>query len=209
MKIGTKRLSTILLITIMLFSAVRAFAVPPMPHQFYGDVYIDGLLASDGILVEAKIDGITYLSTTTLGGQYGYTPTFLVPADDPDTPEKEGGVSGDLVELYLDSTYAGSSAFYENGGVTWLEIDVTTVYELMLFEGWNLIGIPFIPEDTSIEVVLYDIMSYVESVWTYDAHTGTWLSYSPYAPSDLTEIQDGKGYWIKMTTNYLWEIDIG
>jgi len=212
MKIGMKRLSTIMLILLMLFSAVRAFAIPGIPHQFYGYVTIDGVLASDGISVAAIIDGVVYVETTTVGGGYGWDPIdlFNVPADDPDTPEKDGGVSGDLVELYLDGTYAGSTAIFENGETTWLDIDVLTgVYELQLYEGWNLIGIPFIPDDTSIAVILDNILFYVESVWTYDGATGYWSSYSPYAPSDLTEILDGKGYWIKMTTDVLWEIDIG
>ncbi|GAF95031.1 unnamed protein product, partial [marine sediment metagenome] len=135
---------------------------------------------------------------------------FKVPADDPDTPEKEGGAPGDLVELYLDGTYAGSTAIFENGETTWLDIDVltTTAYELQLYEGWNLIGIPGIPYDPSIEVMLYDIMGYVDSVWTHDGATGYWSSYSPYAPSDLTEMVDGKGYWIKVFADVLWEIDL-
>ncbi len=81
--------------------------------------------------------------------------------------------------------------------------------ELALFEGWNLIGIPFCPEDPSIELMLYDILDYVESVWTYEAYTGTWLSYTPGAPSNLTQIIEGKGYWIKVSTTLVWELGIG
>ena len=81
-------------------------------------------------------------------------------------------------------------------------IDVSTaVYERQLYEGWNLISLPRIPEDPSITVMLYDIIDYVESVWTYNAATGLWLSYSPGAPSDLTKMVDGKGYWISMSAS--------
>jgi len=213
MNIEKRRLSTILILALFTVSFAIVNALPQMPHQFYGYVTIDGILASDGISVAAVIDGVVYAETTTVGGAYGwFSPDlFRVPADDPDTPEKEGGVSGDLVELYLDGTYAGKTAFYEIGGTTWLDIDVltTTAYELQLYAGWNLIGIPGIPYDPIIEVVLYDILDYVESVWTYDGETGFWSSYSPGAPSDLTVMVDGRGYWIKMTTAVLWEIDIG
>jgi len=71
--------------------------------------------------------------------------------------------------------------------------------ELTLFEGWNLIGLPLTPEDPSTEVVLADILDKVTSVWAFDGETKTWSSYSPGAPSDLTEIVEGRGYWITMT----------
>jgi len=64
---------------------------------------------------------------------------------------------------------------------------------------WNLIGLPSRPEDPSIEVVLTDVLGNLESVWAYEGETSTWSSYSPGAPSDLTEMVEGKGYWIKMT----------
>lgn len=74
----------------------------------------------------------------------------------------------------------------------------STTSEIALFEGWNLIGLPLVPEDPSIEVVLSEILDHVESVWAFDGEIDTWSSYSPGAPSDLTEMVDGKGYWIKM-----------
>ena len=209
MKLETRRINAAMLVMLAIIPMVAVGAVPQMPHQFYGTVTIDGVAALDGTLVEAKIDGVTYLSTNTVGGQYGYDPLFKVPADDPDIVGVEGGVNGDTVEFYVDGFLADSTPF-EIGGTTNLDLAITTaVYELQLYEGWNLIGIPCIPEDPSIEVMLYDIIDYVESVWTYDGETGYWSSYSPGAPSDLTEMIDGKGYWIKMTTDMVWEIDIG
>ncbi|MBA7612962.1 hypothetical protein ES703_20204 [subsurface metagenome] len=78
--------------------------------------------------------------------------------------------------------------------------------EIPLFEGWNLIGLPCIPEDPSIEVVLADILDNVESVWAFNGETKTWSSYAPGAPSDLTEMVDGKGYWIKVNTDAILTI---
>ena len=78
-----------------------------------------------------------------------------------------------------------------------------------LVEGWNLIGIPFIPTDAAIETMLSGVLSYVSSVKTYDGTTGGWYTYSPGRPSNLQTIEDGKGYWILMTADAVWEIDIG
>ncbi len=74
-------------------------------------------------------------------------------------------------------------------------------HTITLHEGWNLIGLPCVPEDSSIEVVLADILDNVVSVWTFYGKTDTWLSYSPGAPSDLTDMVEGRGYWIYMITD--------
>lgn len=85
-------------------------------------------------------------------------------------------------------------------------IALTRIVELQLYAGWNLIGFPVVPEDPSIEVVLGDILDKVESVWAFDGETKTWSSYSPGAPSDLTEMVEGKGYWIKVNTDSILTI---
>jgi len=72
------------------------------------------------------------------------------------------------------------------------------VTDISLSVGWNLVSLPLIPDDSSIEVVLAGLVG-VKSVWTYDA--GIWYSYSPGAPSDLTEMVDGEGYWMSMTAS--------
>jgi len=210
MKIGTRSISTITLMLLLFTSIGIAYAVPQQSHKFWGDVTIDGAPATDGILVEAKIAGITYESELTIDGKYGWTLSdlFYVPADDPDIVGVEGGVNGDTVEFYVGGILATTHLFAV-GGIMNLDLAITTtVYELQLYEGWNLIGIPFIPEDPSIDTILYNILGYLESVWTYDGETGYWSSYSPYAPSDLTEILAGKGYWIKVSADVLWVMDI-
>ena len=205
-----KQLTSIILITLLVLPLAIGGALPQMPHQFYGDVTIDGVAATDGISIEAKIDGVVYASGVTDAGKYGYsTPLFKVLADDPDVVGIEGGVAGDTVSFYVDGILATPTYTFAYGISTSLDLDITTdVDELQLYAGWNLIGIPGIPVDPSIEVMLYDIMGYVESVQTYDGETGYWSSYSPGAPSDLTEILDGHGYWIKMSIDIVWEFDL-
>jgi len=67
-----------------------------------------------------------------------------------------------------------------------------------LDEGWSLISLPLIPDDTDIETVLADVSSNVIIVWHYDAGTATWLSWAPFWGGNLLEMEDGKGYWIHM-----------
>ena len=90
-----------------------AWAFPQMPHQFCGDVTINGSLAASGVIVSARIGGVEYASTTTDSqGRYGYTPSlFMVPADDPATPPKEGGSAGDTVSFYVAGVLGGTAPF--------------------------------------------------------------------------------------------------
>ncbi|GAF95033.1 unnamed protein product, partial [marine sediment metagenome] len=61
MKAKIRKLSTVMLIALLLtISIPTIFAVPQPSHKFWGDVTIDGAPADDGILVEAKIAGTMY-----------------------------------------------------------------------------------------------------------------------------------------------------
>jgi len=65
--------------------------------------------------------------------------------------------------------------------------------------GWNLISLPIVPLDTSIESVLaplsfpYDLIS----VWYYDCCEDEWLVYGNGYTS-LETMEDGKAYWVRM-----------
>lgn len=209
MKLENRKLATIILIAVLTISFALVNAVPGIPHKFYGTVIIDGYPAPDGTDIDALIDGVIYEWTTTSGGLYGMDGLFSVPADDSDTSNIEGGVNGDLIDFAVDGEYAGSFTF-TSGAITNLDLEITTAtYTIELWEGWNLIGIPFIPDNPDIEVMLLHILDYVEVVWSYDAETWTWSSYSPWVPpmlNDLTEMTDGKGYWIYMNTDVIWEL---
>jgi len=76
--------------------------------------------------------------------------------------------------------------------------DITGLY-VDLEEDWNLFSLPLIPDDSSIEVVLADVMENVEIVWGYKE--GVWSKYLPGLPefSALTDLVDGEGYWVLMT----------
>ena len=106
-------------------NVTSVYAIPRIPHQLYGNVSIGGIAAESGKVVTAKIGGVTYASTTTdAQGRYGYTPVFTVPADDPDTLAKEGGVSGDIIELYVDNNLASTTVF-QNGTIQQLNLVIS------------------------------------------------------------------------------------
>ena len=64
---------------------------------------------------------------------------------------------------------------------------------------WNLISLPIVPFDTSIESVLaplpfkYNLLS----VWHYDRCANSWATYGN-GQTSLTDIADGKAYWFRM-----------
>lgn len=209
MNIEKRKLAAILILALATASVGFAYAIPAIPHKFWGTVYLDGYPAPGGLYVDAYINGINVEWTTTDAyGDY----VIQVPGDDPDTSEIEGGVYGDLIEFYVwyDSYLYAGSYYFESGSITYLDLYITSVmYEIQLYGGWNLIGIPFIPENPDIEVMLSNIIDYVEVVWSYDAWSWYWSSYSPWVPpalNDLTTMTDGKGYWIYVYEDVLWEI---
>lgn len=94
------------------------FAVPQFPMQFYGEATFAGTTAPDGTEIEVKINGIVYGTTTVKDGKYGYDPVFLVPADDPDTSEVEGGIEDDIIEFYIGDALAATASFVSGGAPT-------------------------------------------------------------------------------------------
>ncbi len=71
-------------------------------------------------------------------------------------------------------------------------------YTLHLKKGWNLIGIPVMPEKTDPEEILKPIEGKWTDVFTYE---GRWVYKSKYMNKwfgDLSEIKPGKGYWLKV-----------
>jgi len=99
------------------------------------------------------------------------------PYDDIDTPDE-------LINAYL-------AKHPSDLGKNTVEYEVET--------GWNLLSIPFVYADTSIEAVLTDmgIIDNVESVYTYKDREWKIYNPDPLVPDDLTTIDLGYSYWIK------------
>jgi hypothetical protein len=116
---------------------------------------------------------------------------------------------GDKLVLNLTEVYAGNVANIticaidygaNEGAGTSATIDIPEGlwYPITLAKGWNLISLPLVPSNSSVEAVLSGVLDDLDVVWSYDTETETWFSYSPGAPSTLTQMVDGKGYWVKM-----------
>jgi len=123
MKIKNKTLVlSAILVLVLLCDA--AMAIPMPPHQFAGNVTIDGKPAPDGMVVSASINGVEYVREETINGKYGYQePFFRVSSDDLDTMEKEGGVNGDVVEFYVNNELAANATF-SFGSMTNLNLEI-------------------------------------------------------------------------------------
>ena len=108
---------------------------------------------------------------------------------------------------YSESSISGSTYFYRVrasnscGDSDWTNevvLACSQISNIGLSNGWNLISLPKQQTDTSIDNVLGTIVNKYDSVWAYI--NGQWKSYDPVQPffSDLTDMQAGVGYWIKM-----------
>ena len=69
------------ILVLLLLLLPTVFAIPGVPHQFYGYVNFTNAPAPDGIVVEARMDGKTVASTITLNGRYGYKPRLFFVTD--------------------------------------------------------------------------------------------------------------------------------
>jgi parallel beta-helix repeat protein len=76
-------------------------------------------------------------------------------------------------------------------------------YAIHLTKGWNLISLPVVPNNTAIGTVLGDTANSIESVWTYDALSDTWMVYHPSesGTSTLTNMTAGYGYWVNYSSD--------
>jgi len=89
-------------------------AVPGIPHQFYGYVTINQAPV-DGAIIIAKINDVERASTTTVNGNYGFSPNIFY-VEDPNSSN-----SGKTIDFFLNGTLAASYTF-SNGETTRLDL---------------------------------------------------------------------------------------
>ncbi|MFC1969329.1 SdrD B-like domain-containing protein [Chloroflexota bacterium] len=197
-------------------SITANFASASIGDFVWEDADADGIQDVD----EPGIDGVTVnlyspndvlagTTTTSNGGNYIFTGLepgnyyleFIAPAGYIFSPSDQGGDN----TIDSDADTAGQTELITlsltEEDLTW-DAGMYPVgayeFDIPLFAGWNLIGLPLIPDSVNIEDVLAGIN--VEGVATYDGSTQTWQLYNPGAPSDLTEMTTGIGYWVKVNT---------
>ena len=123
------KLMKALLFTVTILGALSscvAYAAP-LPHAVSGVLTSGDEPVMDHIVVEAKIDGKLVAATYTKDGRFGYDPYLKVPADDPFTPEAEGGKDGDTVQLCLDGTLFLEFTF-ESGRISNFVEDISDLF---------------------------------------------------------------------------------
>ncbi|GAG69685.1 unnamed protein product, partial [marine sediment metagenome] len=180
--------------------------------------------AVDPVIVSTDVDYELGATTATVGSKVTVT---VVATDDlsdvetvtidateieDDTPVVTEGllntwtiemIVGEEVEVGTYTLTITATDYAENTDTTTVEVEVATDLTGLYVDlelGWNMFSLPLIPDDSSITAILGDVMENVESVWSYDEG---WSTYFPGLPmiSTLTDLEDGKGYWVKMTAD--------
>jgi len=80
---------------------------------------------------------------------------------------------------------------------------------IQLYGGWNMAGYNSLTSQ-SCDSSLSSISAYCICVWSYDNISKTWKCYFPGMPAvnTLTQFEPGKGYWINVSGDCLWDIGI-
>jgi hypothetical protein len=112
-----------LIIMVLLLCAVPAYAIPPVPHAFYGTLTIGGSPAAVGTVVTAKVGGVEYGSiTTTVEGQYGSSDPL---GDRLLVAPGEGEIeTGDTIYFYANGSEANQTYAFSPDAVTELNLTV-------------------------------------------------------------------------------------
>jgi hypothetical protein len=79
--------------------------------------------------------------------------------------------------------------------------DNTTTMQVSLAQGWNLVGIPLDPDNSSLAGLVAGVAEDVEVAYGWDASAQTWRRYDPTGPAyatSLSHVSVGQGLWIKM-----------
>ena len=107
--------------------------LPPAPGcVFYGNVYVNGKPAPDGLNVTAEISGTNLTWTTkTENGTYGWETRGSstlggsggIPADTSNTTAPNGGTTGDTIIFFVNGIQASQTATFSSGDA--YEVDLS------------------------------------------------------------------------------------
>ncbi|MFQ5341314.1 MAG: hypothetical protein ACE5F6_07180 [Anaerolineae bacterium] len=103
-------------------NAAKPSGPPPMPASFYGTVTVNGTDAREGTRVSAWIEGVRYATTETFTFDGRAMYALGVPADDPATPEVDGGQPGDTIVFHVGGLKAAQAAAWQGGANSRLDL---------------------------------------------------------------------------------------
>jgi uncharacterized repeat protein (TIGR01451 family) len=175
----------------------------------------NGLSEATGVMVRDVLPaGVNYESSTATHGWYDVTSGFwdlgvgalaeygVATLDIQVSVNKVGEISNEAVLAASDQDDPNTSNNSESVTITGLEPEPVTSVEVTVDDEFSLISLPLIPEDTAIDTMTASLQTELEKIWYYDASTETWPVYNADQTfpdfSSLFEMEDGKGYWVKM-----------
>jgi len=102
------------MIALLSFISGAVLAQHAMPCFYYGTVKVDGKNVAEGTAVSAWIGQLSW-ATRTLnnGGESWYA--IEIPADNPATPGKDGGLPNDLITVKIGEVPAEQTARWQEG----------------------------------------------------------------------------------------------
>jgi hypothetical protein len=177
-------------------------------------------LFSDTVIVGAYLDnvggnteqGSAYVFERNQGGADNWGQVSKLTATDGATEDQFGyhvsiSYNKVIVGAYLDNvsanTYQGSAYIYK----------LTPEFVIPLNEGWNLISLPLIQANTSIDQVLSSIngkWDYIQAYNTTDPdHWKTNATFKPDLLNDLKKLNHKIGFWINVTESRVYLIVSG
>lgn len=121
---------TLLTLASLVYCLMPDTLAQPTPGcAFYGYVTVRGEPAPDGLNVTAAIRGSGLSWTTqTVNGTYGWgtkgSSQLLIPSDNSDSPEKDGGVAGDAIQFYVNGTSVAQAATFEPASVARVDLSI-------------------------------------------------------------------------------------
>jgi hypothetical protein len=173
-----------------------------LPCCFYGTVQIDGEPVLDGTVITATIGEDSYNTTTP--SVYGNSTYEL----EITPPLGTNYIEGTPINFQIGNQTVDQTSTWITGGNVNLNLSVTTTptepppqigyVDIPLYEGYNLVSLPLVPDDPSIEAALADVWSNVRNVWGYDNLTKAWNGYTRGIGGLLTTMEECKGYWVYM-----------
>ena len=171
----------------------------PLPSSFYGEIHISDPVPQVGDLVQVQIGGVSRVITTAITSQAGtLTYQIDVPGDVTGTPEKEGGVEGEVITFTIGSHIVATGVWH-SGTNTRLDFHSSSV---ALQPGWNLVSFNVIPVSRAITDVLSSLAGHYDLAYAWNAPGQTWLKYDDIAMSTdtLSHVDETLGFWIHITT---------
>jgi len=179
-------------------------AAPPLPSSFYGTVLVNGANVPDGTVVSAWIDGVNYVDFETITFEGASVYSFDVPGDDPDTPEKDGGIEGDTIVFMIGSDTADQTATWHTG--TNVELNLTATSEPT---APTISGLPdqFFDQDNLPPSDPIDLWAYAEDAETPDSELIFTIEGSPPTGAGVT-LTDNRDLLVDPSFDWCGYIDV-